>query len=89
MKKNYKIDGDFDFDENVIPYDDENGLAWEKLQEAVTAYFEDSAETGISELESWCDDPEKGFVVTVCVDPELDGLIEELKLIEIKERSTI
>lgn len=88
MKKNYKIDNELENGSNYlfydpIPYDSETGLDMEKLKEAVTVYFEDSAETGISEVEKVTGDAEKGFVIIVCVDPELDGLIEELKLIEI------
>lgn len=90
MKKYYKIENEFEPDSNnlpyePIPYDSETGLDMEKLKEAVTIYFEDSAETGISEVEKITGDAENGFVIIVCVDPDVDGLIEELKLLEIKE----
>ena len=84
MKKPYKLVDEWGEEGDIlIPYDDENGLDKEKLEEAVIDFFVDSAETGMSELESWSGDAEKGFTVVVCVDPELDGLIEEVYLKEI------
>jgi hypothetical protein len=85
MKKLYKIDGDgTGCCDVIIPWTDQVGLHQEKLKEAVTVYFEDSFETGEVDVEQVLGDAANGFVVIACVDPDLDGLIEELKLVEIK-----
>ena len=92
MKKMYKL-VDYWKEESDnpvhIPYDDENGLDMKILHEAVNEFFENSSETfgktdqDIAYVEELKGDAENGFTVIVCVDPELDGLIEEIYLKEI------